>query len=629
VALLAVDKVTKRFKDQIILDQVSFTIQPSDRVALVGKNGIGKTTLLELVAGKQHADTGAITRSRACVIDYIEQEKSEYLDLTLFDFVAAARSGILRMKQEIHDLEHHLEIHPGDSESLERLGALQHTFEQQGGFSLETDIATILTGLGFRSDRYNDRLRNFSGGEKNRAGLARILAGSGNLLLLDEPTNHLDIESTTWLEDYLAKLDRAWIIVSHDRTFLTATASQVWEITYPGKIEVYHGGFDQYMAEREHRRELAAHHYRHQQEEIKRIEDFIQRNMAGQKTRQAQSKLKYLNRIKRLPPPQSDGKGPSISVQSSGRSFAHVLAVENLAIGYGSEILVQDLDIDVYRGDKIGLIGRNGSGKSTLLKTLIGELEPVSGTIRLGNNVNVAYFDQELSDLNEELTVLDSIWAVDPSAEPGPLRSFLARFGFTGDDALKRVSALSGGEKTKLCLALLLYHPANFVILDEPTNHLDIFAREALEGALREYDGSCLIVSHDRFFLDQVVDKVIYLDAGRARVFAGNYSEFHERMLQANVPGPKVKNEKQRQEYFEFREQSKRRARLKKEIESVRETISRLETELADAVNEMNYGVAGDDWEALQSLTERRRHLEEDILALYVRLEELEGTQLD
>jgi ATP-binding cassette subfamily F protein 3 len=316
-------------------------------------------------------------------------------------------------------------------------------------------------------------------------------------------------------------------------------------------------------------------------------------------------------------------------VQSSGRSFAHVLAVENLAVGYGSEVLVQDLDLDIYRGDKIGLIGRNGSGKSTLLKTLIGELEPIEGNLRLGNNVNVAYFDQELSDLNDELTVLDSIWAVDPSAEPGPLRSFLARFGFTGEDALKRVSALSGGEKTKLCLALLLYHPANFVILDEPTNHLDIFAREALEAALREYDGSCLIVSHDRFFLDQVVDKVVYLDAGHARVFLGNYSEFHERMLQTETPAPKVKDGKQKQEYFEFREQSKRRARHKKAIESVREDIDRQEKELTELVDELNCRVSADDWETLHNLTERRKQLEEEILGLYSRLEELEDTKLD
>ncbi|MBD3258451.1 ATP-binding cassette domain-containing protein [candidate division GN15 bacterium] len=627
MTLLAAEQISKHFNDQVIVDGVSFTINDTDRVALVGKNGIGKTTLLEMLAGKQELDSGVITRARSCVIDYVEQEKSEYLDMNLFDFVAHSRADLIEMRARIRDLEHYLEDNPGDTVQLEKLGELQHEFEQKGGFHFENEVSLILSGLGFGKDRYQDRLRNFSGGERNRAGLARILAGAGNLLLLDEPTNHLDIESTAWLEEYLAKLEKACVIVSHDRAFLTAVADKVWEIV-GGQIELYHGGFEVYLRERTARRERAAHYYRHQQEEIKRIEAFVQKNMAGQKTKQAQSKLKYLNRIKRLPPPKSDDRGPSISVQSSGRSFAHVLSVDDVALGYGSAPIMEEISFDMYRGDRVGLIGRNGSGKSTLLKALIGELAPIDGDIQLGNKVNVAYFDQELSDLNEEATVLDNIWTVDPSAEAGKMRSFLGRFGFSGEDVFKKVSALSGGEKTKLCLAILLYHPANLIILDEPTNHLDIYAREALEEALREYDGSYLIVSHDRYFLDQVVDRIVWLNQGRVRVVDGNYSYFRDKML-GEQPAVPRKSEKQKQDYLEFKEQSKKRARLKKDIAGTREHIEKLEAELNELIGKLDDPALGDDWQKLQDLTRRREELEDQILRLYEKLEELEAIELD
>ncbi|MBU0984675.1 MAG: ABC-F family ATP-binding cassette domain-containing protein, partial [candidate division Zixibacteria bacterium] len=421
--------------------------------------------------------------------------------------------------------------------------------------------------------------------------------------------------------------DKACLIVSHDRAFLNATVSKVWELDL-GKLETYVGTFDQYLVERESRRRLAAHHYRHQQEEIKRIEEFVRRNMAGQKTKQAQSRLKYLGRIKRLPPPRANASGPSITFQTSGRSYAHVLRLEEVTLGYGDTTVVERVNLDLYRGDKIGVVGRNGSGKSTLLKTLIGELEPIGGDVKLGNNVDVAYFDQELSDLNENATVLDNIWELDPSAEAGAMRSFLGRFGFSGEDAFKKVMALSGGEKTKLCLARLLYHPANLVILDEPTNHLDIYAREALENALRDYDGSCLIVSHDRYFLNRVAEKILYLSDGSARVYDGNYAYFRERT--AGVPEPvKTRNAQPKQEYIDFKEASRRRSRLKKEIQTTRDRIGRQEKKLAEVEHTLDTGVSADDWEKLHQLSDRRRELEDDILRLYMTLEELEATELD
>ncbi len=627
MTLLSAENISKRFSDQHILKEVSFTIGDNDRIALVGKNGIGKTTLLELLAGKQDPDGGRITRAKRCIIDYVEQEKTEYLDMPLFEFVADARRDLLVMRQRIRDIEEQLVHSPSDEAALIKLGELQHDFEQRGGFDFENEIGIILQGLGFPKQRYTERMRNFSGGEKNRAGLARILAGQGNLLLLDEPTNHLDIESTEWLEDYLQKLNKATLIVSHDRAFLESTATVIWELAFC-KIETYACRYAEYVEKRFERRRLQEHHYKHQQEEIKRIEDFVQRNMAGQKTKQAQSKLKYLNRLKRIESVRADAKGPVISMQSSGRSWAHVLRVDDVSLGYGSRLVLSDVTFDLYRGEKVGLVGRNGSGKSSLIKAIIGELGTSQGEIALGNNVDVAYFDQELSDIGEEGTVIDHIWQVDPMAESGRMRSFLGRFGFSGEDAFKQVRSLSGGEKTKLCLAKLLYHPANLVILDEPTNHLDVDAREALEQALSEYDGSCLIVSHDRYFLEQVVDRIIYLDDGRAIIFDGKYSEFKAHQLKISevaVAQPKEK----KSDYFEFKEKSKQKTRHKKMIVSTRSIIADKEKELVEIEEGISHKIPRQDWEQLAQSSEKKKEIEAELLDLYEKLEELEGMTFD
>lgn len=629
MTLLAAENISKAFNDQIILANASFTINEGDRIGLVGKNGIGKTTLLEILAGKQSCDSGVLNRAKRCVIDYVEQEKTDYLDQSLYEFVAAARQDLLDARENIRAVEHDLAERPHDRDLLTRLGKLQEVFEAGGGFAFENEIETILTGLGFESERFHQRMRNFSGGEKNRAGLARLLAGNGSLLLLDEPTNHLDIESTTWLEDYLKSLGKAILIVSHDRAFLSATAEIIWELAF-GQIERYVGGLDKYLDERVERRRLAEHHYRHQQEEIKRIEEFIRRNMAGQKTKQAQSKLKYLNRIKRLPPPKAEAAGPSIRLSSSGRSFAQVLALENLAVGYGDRAVVEEITVDLYRGDKVGLVGRNGSGKSTLIKTLLGELEPLDGSVQLGSNVDVVYFDQDLSELDLGASVLDSLWEIDPMADAHKIRSFLARFGFTGEDVFKVVQALSGGEKTKLCLARLLYHPANFIILDEPTNHLDIFAREALEKALQEYDGSLLVVSHDRYFLEKVADRILYINDSTLAVYNGDYRYFRERRQEVLDARPTVKKESSsKQDYLSFKDLSRRKAKHKKLIQSVRSKIEDRERRLEELELDINERIPTHDWERLQDASDEKHRIENELIELYVELEQLEAEEID
>jgi len=627
MTLVAAERISRKFNDQVILDDVSFSIKSGDRIGMVGKNGCGKTTLFEIIAGRRELDSGAVHRARQCHIDYIEQELTDHVEKTLYEYVASARDDLAALRDDIAALERHLQKRPDDREGLNRLGDLQHKFEQEGGFSLENDVKTILQGLGFEPERNSDRIKYFSGGERNRAGLARALAGKGNLLLLDEPTNHLDIESTRWLEEFLQATERSFVVVSHDRSFLAACVRDVWEMSL-GKIEFYTGGLESYLAERVARRERHKHRYRHQQAEIKRLEDFVRRHMAGQKTKQAQSKLKYLHRIKRLAPPRSDGKSARIGMTSSGRSWAHILEVGDLSLGYGDNVVIRDLSFDVYRGDKVGIIGRNGSGKSTLLKTLVGQLAPVKGEIRLGHQVDVAYFDQELSDLNPEQSVLDSLWELDPQAVVGKIRSYLARFGFTDEDPFKLISSLSGGEKTKLSLARLLYHPANFIIFDEPTNHLDMDSRERLEEALIEYDGSCLIVSHDRYFLNRVVGRVLYLNDGAAEMYDGNYAYFREK-TEAVEEGPAEKPVKSKEAYLAFKEKSRQRGRHKKQLAATRQRIEEGEQELENLQRAVDGEIPPEDWERLNSTTVRITELEEELLKLYAKLERLEETELD
>lgn len=627
MTLLSAEKLSKAYDKQIIFDNLSFTLLQNDKIGLVGKNGSGKTTLFNIVTGSTLPDSGTINKSKECKIDYAEQEKLDFLDITLFDYVASARDDILKCRAEISKIEEWLSRKPNDEEALSKLGSFQEKYEHLDGFNFESEVKIILNGLGFINERFNDLIKNFSGGEKNRAALAKILAGNGNLLFLDEPTNHLDIKSTSWLEEYLNKSNKAYIIVSHDRTFLNNTVTKVWEI-FNGRVDFYSGSFDKYLEDRSERKRLHEHKYKHQQERIKQLEDFVRRHMAGQKTKQAQSKLKYLSRIKRLPPPETDGRGPLINVESSGRSYAHIVACENLTVGYGDTEVASGINFDIYRGDKIGFIGDNGTGKSTILKTLIGELEPIDGEVKLGNNVDVVYFDQELADLNLSQTVLENIWEMDPSAESGTMRSFLGRFGFSGDDSLKIVSTLSGGEKTKLSLARLLYHPANFIIFDEPTNHLDIVSREALEEALNEYDGSCLIVSHDRYFLNKVANRIFHLNNERLTIYDGNYSYFEE-ISQPSYEYKPVKQSKSKDDYLSFKEKSKRIAKHKKEIKKTEELIAENEKLLEELTHKLNNDIPKTDWEQLEATTKEKNDTEDKIIELYGKLEELQNEEIE
>jgi ATP-binding cassette subfamily F protein 3 len=618
---ISISNISKRFDEQVILENASLAVNEGDKIGLVGRNGCGKTTLFNLIFGLMRPDSGSVDRRKALRIGGVAQELDDLLELSLYDFCFLSQPEINDIRYQMIRLEQQLAADNPPEQVVNEYQVLTQRYEELGGYRMETEIKLVLEGIGFDRRQINRPLSSMSGGERNRAQIAAVLVGDFDVLLLDEPTNHLDIDSTIWLENHIAASRATHIIISHDRRFLQGTVNKIAQLSL-GKLDLFHCRYNGYLEEREKRRALAAHQYRHQAEEIARIEDFIRRNMAGQKTKQAQSRQKYLARLKRLEKPRQEIDRPTFHILDGGRSFRQVVKVENLDIGYNHMPLVESISFEQTRGDRIGLIGPNGCGKTTLLKTLGGFLEPISGDITVGQNVDIAYFDQELSNLNLNSDVISELWEIDPLAESGRLRSFLARFGFVGEDVFKQVSLLSGGEKTKLSLAKILYRPANLMIFDEPTNHLDIESIEALEEGLAEYHGTLLVVSHDREFLDHVVNQIFEISSGALNRFLGNYSDYSEKKQKTAV-ARKVVSEDKKASYEAFKEKSRRKSRYKKRLIQLGDMIAEKERKWRELEKEALV-TDGSDWERLNAIREERKALEESILGLYLEKEAME-----
>ncbi|MCP4566951.1 MAG: ABC-F family ATP-binding cassette domain-containing protein [FCB group bacterium] len=619
--LVTLSNITKRFDQQLIVENGTLPIGAGDKIGLVGRNGVGKTTLFNIISGMVRPDSGTVDYAKGVKIGSVAQELDSHLELSVYDFCLLTHPRLNDLRLQINRLETEMQNSEASDEIAAEYQILSGQFEEGGGYRLETEVRLVLEGIGFTRAQINRQLSSLSGGELNRAQIAATLIGDYDLLLLDEPTNHLDIKATIWLENHIANSRRAYLIVSHDRRFLQNTVGKIAQLSL-GRLDLFHSRYDQYLVERDKRQNLAAHHFRHQAEEIARIEDFIRRNMAGQKTKQAQSKQKYLARMRKLERPQLEREQPTFHIKDGGRSFRQVIRVDELTIGYGGTPLVEDVEFELTRGDRVGLVGPNGCGKTTLLKTLGGLLEPITGDMTVGGNVDVAYFDQELSNLNLKNDVLSELWEIDPLAESGRIRSFLARFGFSGEDVFKPVTLLSGGEKTKLSLAKILYRPANLMIFDEPTNHLDIASIEALENGLAEYGGTLLVVSHDRDFLDKVVNRVFEIDRLAMSQYLGNYTDFAEKkgLFQTTK---KIVSEEKKASYEQFKNRSREKSRYRKTLLKIGETITELEAKWAELENE-SLTVENSDWQRLASIREERHSLEEEILRLYMEKEKME-----
>ncbi|HLF85220.1 MAG TPA: ABC-F family ATP-binding cassette domain-containing protein [Blastocatellia bacterium] len=525
--LFRFDEVYKSYAATEVLRGVTFQINPRERVGLVGRNGAGKTTIFRLVTGQEETDRGEVILLRGLRIGLLEQQPTFEGELTVRDEALNVFTEIRAMEAEITRLEHAMSVASGEAldEAMHSYSDLRHAYEFAGGFSYHSRTEAVLAGLGFGEVDLDKPAEQLSGGQKARLALAKLLLSEPDVLLLDEPTNHLDVNAVEWLEDFLSEYKSAFVIISHDRFLLDRTANKIIEMD-GGRATVYPGNYSAYMRQREERRLVQAREYEEQQELIARTEDFIRRNIAGQKTKQAKSRRKMLERIERVEAVRDERVG-DFRLHAVARAGDNVLSVADLSIGYDTGVLATGISFLLRRGERLGIIGPNGSGKTTFLKTVLGEIEPIRGGLTWGANVNIEYFDQELSSLDLASTVIEEIAAVAPRATPGELRGYLAKFLFTGDDILKPVVALSGGEQSRLALAKLIYSRANVLVMDEPTNHLDIPSREALERALAEFPGTIITVSHDRYFLDKLATEILHFEDGFATYHTGSYSDFY------------------------------------------------------------------------------------------------------
>ncbi len=615
MTLLRVSNITKTFAGVPILQDVSWQIEAGRKIGLVGVNGSGKSTLLNLLNGVMNADRGAIETARQARLGYLTQEMTAEGDRTLYDEVREAFRPLLDMQAEMTRLETCMAQQQADDADMQRYGALMEEFNARQGYAIRARVEATLSGLGFRPEALQTSVRHLSGGQKNIAALARVLLQEPDLLLLDEPSNHLDVQATEWLEGVLRDYAGAIVVVSHDRYFLDRTVDEIVELEQQS-LQRYPGNYSAYVVAKALRREQQTKAYEQQQAEIERHEEFIRRNMAGQNTKQAQSRQKMLARIERLERPGGDGRRMNVQFTANRRENHEVLVCRNLQKRYGNREVLRRLSFTIYRGEKVGLTGPNGAGKSTLLRLLMGQETPDGGALRAGSNIAVAYYDQELGSLQTRNTVLDEVWQMAPDWTQGEMRSHLGRFLFSGDEVSQTIGSLSGGQKSRVALAKLMLTKANLLVLDEPTNHLDIPACEMLEQALADYPGTLLIVSHDRYFLDRVIDRLLILRDGTCTSHAGNYSDYQAAMT-APAPAPVAKVRKKAPL------PPRRRGVKRRTPGSIEREIAQVETEIAALQAELDTRHDPSDWQQLADISNRQGDASERLQQL---LEEWENS---
>ena len=586
------DNIEKSYGPHDVLKSVTWQQNPGEHVGLVGRNGAGKTTLFRLLLKQEEPDHGTILRANGLTIGHVGQHLNADPGMSLFDFVETAFDEVLRIERKMRAIEHDLadSSRPDHERLLEKYAELQHDYEHADGYTLHAEVERVLTGVGFADKaEWNRDIHQFSGGQQNRAMLARVLLTRVDLLLLDEPTNHLDLKGIEFLEEFLQEFKGSYLLISHDRTFLNRTVTKIVELAH-GKLVEYHGNYEKFLQLRAERMEKMAKDYERQQEYIAETQDFIRRNLAGQKTKQAKSRRKMLDKLDELERPETDETLAKFNLDGGARSGAVALTIDRVTAGWASDRpVVNNFTLQIRRGERYAIMGPNGSGKSTLLKTIAQRIPALAGTIAPGHNVRVGYYDQTLGDLKPNGRVIDEVWDLDHSQTEEEVRSYLAQFSFFDDDVFKKTRDLSGGEKGRLALAKIMYVGGNVMLLDEPTNHLDVYTREALEEALENFTGALIVVSHDRYFIDRVAENIILVEDGHAEVYTGNYSQLVEKFKEGTAapvvaapPPPLTPIPSPHTPRPDRTEQKKRDKRIKK----IDEEIAALESRIASAESE-------------------------------------------
>lgn len=591
MAQLSVRQLSKNFGITPILEQIAFQVNEKDKIGIVGFNGSGKTTLMRMLVGELEPDSGSIYRRGDLKIGYVQQNVHIESERTVYEECKKAYADAFRIEREMKQLERRMGELVDDVAALDevviRYNLLMERFEQAGGLSYHSEITGMLKGMGFDEAQFDCRVNHLSGGEKSRLELAIMLLGRPDLLMLDEPTNHLDMDAVSFLEGFLADFRGAILLISHDRYFLNKVVNRIFLIENH-RLYAYDCGYAAYTERRRKDLEVYRHAYENQQAEIARQKEIIERlsKLGGSKRKrgisQSRSRQKLLDKMVLMEAPPDEKRQMSLRFEPRYPSGNDVLSAEGLTKSFGERMLFRDVGFLITRGETVGLIGENGAGKTTLLRMIQEQLAPDSGRLRYGAALKMAFFDQEQQTLDDDKTVLDELWDAYPRLNHFEVRAYLAKFQFVGDDIFRMVGELSGGEKARIALLKLMISSANFLLLDEPTNHLDIESREILEEALQHYDGTCLVISHDRYFLNRVCSAIFRLTPTGMEIYQGNYDDYLQAQREPETVAPAAEGNKtrQRKEERKKRMEQKQLRQLRAQSNALAKSVEALEAEL-------------------------------------------------
>ena len=619
--LIQLNNVTKNFVVNEIFSNVKMEINDKDRVAIVGRNGAGKSTLLKIISGELSFDSGERTISKNTTIGYLSQEFIVREDLSIYEEMITCFDEIISLEANLEKLSYELtpENIENDPSLLDRFDRLQNEVLTHKDYHYKSKIESVLYGLDFTKDVFDKKISTFSGGEKTRLSMAKLLLSEPDLLILDEPTNHLDMENVAWLENYLSSYNGAIVIVSHDRYFLDKVVNVVYNLEF-GKLKKYVGNYSKFLKQYEEDYEKQLKEFTSQQKDIKRLEEFVQKNIARASTsKMAKSRQKVLDKMELIDNPKKDDKAANIEFNIKEQSGRDVLMIENLKVGYDGKQVGNAYNFSVYKGDRIAIVGRNGIGKSTLIKTIAKKQNAIGGSVHYGSKVSLGYYDQKQAEFESSKTILNELWDEYPLMKEAEVRTVLGRFLFRGDSVLKIVRDLSGGEKARLQLAKLMLEKNNLLVLDEPTNHLDITSKQVLEDALENYEGTIVFVSHDRYFINKIANKVLDITGDDYSIYLGNYDYYLEKREQELI-AKKLKEEKTDEvqekvanDYALGKEEKKRIRKLERTREELLEKIESLEEKVTLVNNELTKEEVYTDAIKVQEYNEELRSLNQEI----------------
>ena len=624
--LLQVQQVARYFGADTLFENVSLDVSDNSRIALVGRNGVGKSTLLKMIIGNESPDAGQITKKKGLTIGYLAQNTGLESDKTIYAEMLSVFERLQIMEKNLHEMEAKIADPGADhsssaySQLLNQYDQLLHDFEEQNGYGYEAEVRSVLHGFHFEQEDYDRKISSLSGGQKTRLALAKLLLEQRDLLILDEPTNHLDIDTLTWLEGYVQNYKGALLIVSHDRYFLDRIVNEVYEISHHHS-SYYKGNYSAYIDQKAERLRQDWKNYEKQQAEISKLEDFVNKNLVrASTTKRAQSRRKQLEKMERLERPEGDEKGPHFKFTADSQSGNIVLTVKDAAIGYDGRIISSPINIDLRKNQVMAIVGPNGIGKSTLLKSVLGQIPFVKGSSEFGTNVKVGYYDQEQHNLHDKKTVLNELWDDHPTTPEKDIRSILGSFLFIGDDVSKVVHNLSGGEKARLLLTKLAMKHDNFLILDEPTNHLDIDSKEVLENAVMDFNGTVLFVSHDRYFINKLATCVLEIAPQGSTLYLGDYDYYLEKKAEqeeiaaakSTAETPIENSPKEvstgKVNYQQGKERQKQERRLKRSVEEFEQLVEKLDAQKNDLENQMS---SPENYNDLEKMGELQAKLQE------------------